>query len=388
MKKVVLIVTVEDSARTFYRKYVTFLRNRGWEVTVVGNSSGALEAWAASEGGTGYHIPYEREPAVVKDLQALWATVRLLRRIRPDAVVSATPKGGLLGTLAAKLAGVPVRIYQLWGLRLETESGLKRKILESCERTTIAAASQTVANSFSLARSAETLGLAPAGSIEVLGAGSSHGVDLERFSRSATGAVDPQTAAFLAPESDLTIVFIGRLTADKGISTLLKAAEAARASGLNIRLLLVGQVEDPQLADEVAKLDYIHRLDDVDDVRPYMAAADVLCLPTLREGFPNVVLEAAALEVPAIVTDATGAVDSVVDGETGWIFPVENAQALTEVIIDVVQRPAQLRERGLAARARVERDFEQVFMFDLQESNITQQLQLSEDLEDRVGPHS
>ena len=377
MKKVVLIVTNEVSALTFYKNYVRFLRERGWDVTVVGNSSGALEAWAASEGATGYNIPYERDPSMAKDLQTLLATIRLLRRIRPDAVVSATPKAGLLGTLAAKLAGVPVRIYQLWGLRLETESGLKRKILESCERAAIATATQTVANSFSLARAAETLGLAPPRSIEVLGAGSSHGVDLDRFSRSAAGAVDEHTAAFLAPESDLTIAFIGRLTPDKGISTLLRAVDAARARGFDIRLLLVGPVENRQLAEEVAHADHICRLDNVDDVRPYMTAADVLCLPTLREGFPNVVLEAAALEVPAIVTDATGAIDSVVDGETGWIFPVEDAHALTEVIIDISEQPAQLRERGTAARARVEENFEQVFMFGLQEANIAQQLQLS-----------
>jgi hypothetical protein len=375
MKTIVLIVTVEDSALTFYRNYVRFLRERGWEVTVVGNSSGALETWAASEGATGYHIPYERDPAMAKDLQTLLATIKLLRRIRPDAVVSATPKAGLLGTLAAKFAGVPVRVYQLWGLRLETETGLKRKILEACERTTIRSATQTVANSFSLARAAEALGLAPADSIEVLGAGSSHGVNLKRFSRSAAGPVDDDTAAFLASGSDLTIVFIGRLTPDKGITTLLEAVDTARARGLNIRLLLVGEVENQQLAEEVAGAEHIRRLDDVDDVRPYMTSADVLCLPTLREGFPNVVLEAAALEVPAIVTDATGAIDSVVDGETGWVFPVEDANALAEVIVEVVERPEQLRQRGAAARARVEEHFEQVFMFGLQETNVAHQLQ-------------
>lgn len=377
MKKVVLILTSENSALTFYRNYLRFLRERGWEVTVLANSSGALEEWAATEGATGYHIPYERNPSMLKDLQTLIATARLLRKIRPDAVVSATPKGGLLGTLAGKLAGVPVRIYQLWGLRLETETGLKRKVLEASERTAIAASTQTVANSFSLARAAEALGLAAPNSIEVLGAGSSHGVDLERFSRAATGPVDDHTAAFLAQDSDLKIVFIGRLTPDKGISTLLQAVTTVRARGLNIRLLLIGSVEDQRLAHEVAEAEHIHRLDDVDDVRPYITSADVLCLPTLREGFPNVVLEAAALEVPSVVTDATGAIDSVVDGETGWIFPVENAEALAQVITEITHHPEHIRQRGRQARARVENEFEQVFMFGLQEENIAQQLHLA-----------
>lgn len=375
MRKLVMILTTESSALTFYKGYLRFLRERGWDVTVVANSTGALETWAATEGAVGHHIPYERNPAVVKDLQTLWATVRLLLRIRPDVVVSATPKGGLIGTLAAKFAGVPVRIYQLWGLRLETESGLKRKILETSERAAIRSATQTVANSFSLARAAEALGLAEANTIEVLGAGSSHGVDIERFSRSATGPVDEQTAAFLAEDSDLDIVFIGRLTPDKGISTLLQAVRTVRARGLDVRLLLIGSVEDQQIADEVAQADHILRLDEVDDVRPYITSGDVLCLPTLREGFPNVVLEAAALEVPAVVTDATGAVDSVVDGETGWIFPVEDSQALADVLVDIIEHLEQIHERGARARARVETAFEQVFMFGLQEKNIAQQLE-------------
>ncbi|OAV51901.1 glycosyltransferase family 4 protein [Enteractinococcus helveticum] len=375
MKKVVLIVTVEDSALTFYRNYVRFLVGRGWEVSVIGHSSGALEAWAASEGATGYHIPYERDPSMGKDLQTLWATVRLLRRIRPDVVVSATPKVGLLGTLAARLVGVPVRIYQLWGMPLETVTGLKRKILDVAERTSIRSATQTVANSFSLARTAEALELAPQGHIDVLGVGSSHGVNLEWFDRAATGPVDADTAAFLAADCDLTIVFIGRLTPDKGISTLLQAVDSARAGGLNIRLVLVGPVENRQLAEEVSDVEHIHRLDNVEDVRPYITAADVLCLPTLREGFPNVVLEAAALEVPAVVTDATGAIDSVVDGETGWIFPVENPHALAEVITEIVAHPEQIQQRGTKARRRVEEHFEQVYMFGLQEDNIAQQLE-------------
>lgn len=375
MKKVVLIVTVEDSALTFYRNYVRFLVGRGWEVSVIGHSSGALEAWAASEGATGYHIPYERDPSVGKDLQTLWATVRLLRAIRPDVVVSATPKVGLLGTLAARLVGVPVRIYQLWGMPLETVTGLKRKILDVAEWTSIRSATQTVANSFSLARTAEALELAPQGHIDVLGVGSSHGVNLEWFDRAATGPVDADTAAFLAADCDLTIVFIGRLTPDKGISTLLQAVDTARAGGLNIRLVLVGPVENRQLAEEVSDVEHIHRLDNVEDVRPYITAADVLCLPTLREGFPNVVLEAAALEVPAVVTDATGAIDSVVDGETGWIFPVENPHALAEVITEIVAHPEQIQQRGTKARRRVEEHFEQVYMFGLQEDNIAQQLE-------------
>lgn len=376
MKTIVLIVTDESSAVVFYKGYARFLREHGWEVIVITKSQGDIEDWASNEGATAFSVDLTRDPSVLLDLKALWQMYRLLKSLKPSVVVSATPKAGLLGTLAAKLARVPTRIYQLWGLRLESETGLTRRILWTAERVAMWASTQCVANSVSLASVTESLGIAPEGSITVLGSGSSHGVDLKRFSPDMAPEPDAVAAEFLAAEADLTVVFVGRLTPDKGIDTLLTALDTTRAKGVDVRALLVGEVENEGVGAVIAQApDYIHATGDVLDVRPYIDSADVLCLPTLREGFPNVVLEAAALERPAVVSDATGAIDSVVDGETGWVFPVGDADALATIFGDISAAPELRLQRGHSARRRVVDEFEQVQMWELQLHNIESQVQ-------------
>ena len=377
MKRIVLFVTTEGTAMTFYQGYLRFLSEKGWDVVIVTKSNGPLREWAESEGATAYSLEFKRNPSLLHDVKALLSTYLLLRKLQPQVIVSATPKAGLLGTLAGKLTKIPVRIYQLWGLRLETETGLKRRILAGLERITIAASTQCVANSRSLARTTEALGLAPTGSIPVLGQGSSHGVNLQRFSPSTVPDLEPQTENFLRQKKELTIAFVGRLTSDKGVETLIDAVKLAREEGVSVRALLVGALEDDNTARQIAQVpDYFCTTGKVEDVRPYISAADVLCLPTLREGFPNVVLEAAALNVPAIVTDATGAIDSVLDGETGWVFPVGDSRALASIICGISGRHDLLLERGARARERVEKEFEQTYMWSLQVQNIEGQLKL------------
>ncbi|HZK04736.1 MAG TPA: glycosyltransferase family 4 protein [Actinomycetaceae bacterium] len=379
-RTVVLIVTLEITAVNFYTGYVRYLTERGWNVVVIARSAGRLEQWAAGEGATAASIDFARRPAPWPDLKALAATTRLLRHLRPDAVISATPKAGLLGTLSARLAGVPVRIYQLWGLRLETESGLKRTALALTERLAMNSATQCVANSRSLAAAAERLGLAPEGGVTVLGAGSSHGVDVERFSPDGEYSLDEAANRFLTEsDAELRLVYVGRLTPDKGIECMLDALEICERRGHRVAALVVGYPDSAAIMARIERADQARVLlvGPVRDVRPYLKAAGVLCLPTLREGFPNVVLEAAAMGIPAVVSDATGAIDSVVDGVTGKVFPVNDAGRLASALIEFAETPALLRSLGRAARERVEREFRQSHVWRLQADNLEKQAALA-----------
>ncbi|MGA4508457.1 glycosyltransferase family 4 protein [Propionibacteriaceae bacterium G1746] len=371
-----MIVTAEITAVTFLKGYVRHLGQNGWDVRIIGRSTGRLEPWAQSEGAVGLSVGFEREPAPLADVKALAQTLRLLLKDRPDVVVTATPKAGLLGTVAAWIARVPVRVYQVWGLRLETETGLKRRVLAALERVAVMASTQVVANSASLAEELASEGLVGRRPVRVLGAGSSHGVDVMHFAPSSGGPLDDGTRRFLALQpDDLAIVFIGRLAIDKGIDTLVQALGMCRDRGRRVRALIVGPVENVDVGSLVpdAVSDLVHLVGSATDVRPYIAAADVLCLPTLREGFPNVVLEAASMGVPAIVSDATGAVDSVVAGVTGQVFPVGDAAALADAIERYIDDPEQVRRHGEAARERAVNDFEQSRIWDLQLDNIEQQ---------------
>lgn len=369
-KVVAILVTSEDTALAFLSGYVRFLVGRGWRVIVGANSpTGQLVEMANSVGAEALHVAWEREPAPLSDAQALWHLTGQLRTMRPDLVVTATPKAGLIGTLAAFMAGVRPRVYQLWGLRLETSTGAVRVILGILEWLSIRISTVCVANSQSLARRAEELRLAPKGSIKVLGRGSSHGVNVDYFSPDAEVTLDPETHAFLSGHAaDLTVVFVGRLHPDKGIDTLLRALAVCAGQGTAVRTIIVGPDEgfDPNRYIAGLPQDRIHLTGNVSDVRPYVLACDVLCLPSLREGFPNVVLEAAALGKPAVVSDATGVVDSVIDGETGRLFPTGDAHALAARFIELAADPSSVSHMGAAARSWATHNFPQEHIWDLQ----------------------
>jgi glycosyltransferase involved in cell wall biosynthesis len=378
-KSVCFIVTAESTATTFYRGYVRFLHNHGWDVVVLAASNGKLESWATSEGAKAIVIPFAREPDLAKDLIAFIRVVVILRQMRPSVVVSATPKAGLVGTTAAWLTRVPVRIYALWGLRLETTTGVKMVVLKACEKIAMHCATSVLANSQSLAKIATRLGLPGRKRIEVVGPGSSHGVNTRHFSLSACyGAVDSYTECFLRNNpAELTVCFIGRMSPDKGISCLLSAVALAARNGVRLRLILVGKSEDSATERLIVNHDtklLVHWVPNVDDVRPYLEIADVLCLPTLREGFPNVVLEAASMGIPAIVSSATGAIDSVQDGVTGWIVSVNDVDGFAHRFAWCAAHLSQLKFMGSVARKRVEREYTQSYVWSINEDYIKSQL--------------
>ncbi|WP_166805975.1 glycosyltransferase family 4 protein [Cryobacterium sp. TMT1-3] len=376
---VCFVVTVESTALNFYQGYLSFLEQNGWRVWLIAASAGRLEGFAANENATAVSVQMERDPSPIKDFLSLIRMTRAIYLIRPDVVVTATPKAGLIGGVAAVLCRVPTRVYQLWGLRLETEVGLKRRLLMFTEMITLRSSTQVVANSESLAALVGTLRLAKGLRPLVLGKGSSHGVDIVKFSDQAVfGEVDAATQAFLEKDpSSKTLAFIGRIHDDKGIDTLAVALEICFKFGTKVNVLMIGTKESQRAVDRIdqaARLGPIHWVGEVHDTRPYVNATDILCLPSRREGFPNVVLEAAAMGVPAIVSDATGVVDSVEDGSTGIIFPTDNAVALAQAINVLVKDSALRRDLGLRAQERVRSDFRAESIWALQEKNLREQL--------------
>lgn len=352
-RRIIFVVTSSLTATTFLRGYLRALRSSGWQVGVVAAPGPGLEDLAAAEGVALHQVAMKREPSLVSDVLALVNMTWLLLRARPDVIVYATPKASLLAAVAARIAGVRVRIYELWGLRLETATGLGARALHGLERFTMALSTSIVANSASLARRAVDLGLTGKEPV-VLGLGSSHGVDLDRFSRGANiPDVDERTRIFLDETEGLTVGFVGRLHPDKGIDTLLEALTIVAESGTKVRAVLVGGDEGADVSARVSALSdkvAVHLTGAVPDPRPYLIEFDVIVLVSLREGFPNVILEAAAMKVPAIVSRSTGTVDSVEDGITGLIVGVSDSTALALGISQIAASPDKRRDFGESAR--------------------------------------
>lgn len=346
------VLTAAMAAPRMLRGQCRYWASRGYEVTVATAPGTDLEAFGRSEGVKTATVPLARRPSLLADLWALFRLWRLMRRLRPAVVEAGTPKAGLLGVLAARLACVPVVFYALHGLRPETARGPLRWFLLGCERLTTSLADETICVSRSLRRRARELGALASNRGVVLGAGSANGVDLQRLRGAPTRGRDAVPV----------VGFVGRFARDKGIGELLEAFLSLKGRFPTLRLLLVGDVEpgDPP-TDEQHRM--IEARDDVecpgfvDDAAPYYAAMDVLALPSRREGLPQVVLEAAARCRPTVACRATGSVDAVEHGVTGLLTPPDDARALAEALGALLD-DAVLRERmGIAARARVESEF-------------------------------
>jgi glycosyltransferase involved in cell wall biosynthesis len=293
--------------------------------------------------------------APLADLVSLLRLWRLLGKLKPDLVEFSTPKAGLLGSLAARLHGVPRCIYMLRGLRLETATGINRRILLAAERLASACAQVVLCNSESLRAEALALGLAPAAKLHLLGDGSSNGVDIERFS---PGPSDIRERLGL-PSNAPVVGFVGRLTRDKGLPELIEAFDAIVKAEPEAHLLLVGWYDagEDALSDDLrARIEghpHIHLTGFVDSAAPYYRAMDLMVLPTWREGFPNAVLEAAATGIPVVTTMSTGSRDSVVPEVTGLLIPPGYPEAICEAVVKLIRDPERRRRMGEAARAWV-----------------------------------
>jgi glycosyltransferase involved in cell wall biosynthesis len=262
---------------------------------------------------------------------------------------------------AAAHARTPVRVYHLHGLRFVTASGWRRWVLRVAERTSCALAHRVLAVSPSLRALVVEEGLCPQDKVRVLRAGTVNGVDAERFAPLAPAVRSATRARHGIPDDALVVGFVGRLTRDKGLVELARAWRELRADG-RLHLLLVGPHDpsDAPPADVLAELredPRVHRTGQVADTPPLYAAMDVLALPTHREGFGQVALEAAAMTLPVVATRVTGCVDAVRDGVTGTLVPARDAAALAAALRRYLDDPALRSSHGACARRRALAEF-------------------------------
>jgi glycosyltransferase involved in cell wall biosynthesis len=301
----------------------------------------------------------EREIDLRTDRPALARWIQLLRDLRPDVLNVGTPKAGLLGMIAGWLLRVPRRVYIMRGLRLEgAGSRVQLAVLWLAERLTVLLATDVVCVSHSLRDEAASRRLLGRRRAVVIGIGSSNGVNPERWDPALAAADrDAVRKEWKANEGDLVVGFVGRISYTKGVPDLLAAARMVE--DLPVVVVLVGPVEDDALRPVLDALgERVVLMDEwATDLAEVYAGMDVLALPTDREGFPNVVLEAALAEVPAITTKATGARDSVVPGVTGWLVDVGSPAQLAEAIRACARDRDAVREAGRAARERALLEF-------------------------------
>jgi glycosyltransferase involved in cell wall biosynthesis len=362
--RLVYIATDPLTAFRLMDGQLAYMQKSGFDVTVITAPGPQLDATAVREGVTAVAVPMKRDPAPLADVVSLARLTATLRRLRPDIVNAGTPKAGLLGVTAARLARVPVIVYLLRGLRFEGAHGARRLLLAATEHVAAGLSHRVFVNSRSLRERFTALGCAPPDKTWIPGEGSSNGVEVERFApnaeRRAWAKAERRT---LKIEDDAIVVgFVGRFVRDKGLLELVQAFREAARELPALRLLLVGEHDatdplPPDVASFIANDPRVIKTGFVDEPARYYWLMDLFVFPSYREGFPNAPLEAAAAELPVVAFRATGTIDAVVDGRTGALVAAKDVPALGRAMLSYARDPALRRQHGAAGARRVSETF-------------------------------
>lgn len=372
-EKVLHIIAVSFSINYFFGKQFSYLKTKNQNEYHLGCSPSDEFLELSKELD---YIPFEvlitREISPFKDLMAIIKVRSYIKKNKITKVIGHTPKGGMIAMIASFLAGVSTRIYFRHGLVYETSTGLKRFILKFIDKLSGSIATKVVCVSESIKNISEKDKLNNPKKNIVLGLGTCNGIDTEeKYNPDNYREEDLNNlrSKLLIDEKDFVVGFVGRLVRDKGIDELIKAWEIIQAKHKNVKLLLVGPIE---LRDSIS--DYSKNIiledksivftDFVLDAAPYYRLMDVFILPSYREGFPTVALEASSMKKPVLITRATGCTEAIKENETG-IFITYDPNEIASKIIYYIENRGMIELHGQNGREFVEKNFEQTKIWDI-----------------------
>lgn len=357
MKKLCFVATIPAVIQAFMKDAIQASSER-WAVNVVSNPRGA----ELLQGLNAEFIPVaiERKISPWRDLRALVELFGLFRRERYQLVHSIMPKTGLLTMLAAWAAGIPYRLHTFTGQVWATKQGWKRQSLKIFDKIIVKLATHILVDSPSQRDFLVAEGILGSRQGLVLGQGSICGVNAEIFKPDMETRERIRSILDIDPNQPV-ILFLGRLNRDKGILDLASAFVKLAEKHPDAVLVLVGAEEDvpfTRIQEICGKYrTQLRRINYTPNPEHYMAMADIFCLPSYREGFGQVIIEAAATGIPAVATKIYGITDAVADQKTGILYPAGDVNALAQALSHLIENPVYRLELGRAAQTRAVSQF-------------------------------
>ena len=345
---------------------------RQYDVVLLSSPGKEMDDAVAEHGVKAIAVPMQRHISIRHDIVSLWRIVRAFLREKPTMVHSMTPKAGLLCMVAAWMCRVPVRSQTVTGLVFPSSHGLKKKLLMLTDAITCRCATHIIPEGEGVKNDLLSNGITRK-PLQVLGYGNVMGIDVQRFSRRKE---IEEAASEIRDNSVFTYLFVGRIVGDKGINELVSAFVRLNRTHPNTRLLLVGFFEnelDPvspearRLIEECEQIEYAGEQKG-DNLVAYYAASDCFVFPSYREGFPNTVIEAGAMDLPCIVTDINGSREIIEHGKNGIIIPVRDEQAIyqsmEQMLTDEQMRKGMTEKAREMIVSRYERGFVRQCLYD------------------------
>ena len=361
--KIIRTATVPESLDVLLKGQLSFL-NQYYQVLAVSGSGAHLQNVADREGVAVYPVEMERRIAPLQDLKSLYRLYRCFKKERPSIVHSITPKAGLLSMVAAKLAGVPIRMHTFTGLIFPSKAGLFQRLLIMMDKMLCRCATHIIPEGEGVKADLQRFRITNK-PMHIVANGNVNGVDLDYFNKDRITITNrEQLKQELGIEAnDYVFIFVGRLVRDKGINELVQVFDTLSATDPRVKLLLVGPAEpelDPLLPETVQRIEQNRNIITVGlqkDVRPYFAISQALVFPSYREGFPNVVLQAGAMELPSIVSNISGCNEIIREGVNGAIIPSKDADSLLQAMKMFLARQEEISTWSKAAREIVEQKY-------------------------------
>lgn len=360
--KLIRITTISGSLNTLLKGQLQFLNQYFDVVGIASDEECLLKQVEQREGIKTINVPMRRNISVINDIISLWQLIKIFNKEKPYIVHANTPKGSLLGMVAAKIARVPIRIYTVTGLRFETTHGVFRLILKTMERLTCFCATKIIPEGDGVKNTLIRENITQKPLCKILN-GNINGVDLDFYN--ITAELKSKVSKIKEHDNRFTFIFVGRIVRDKGINELISAFDRLNEQLSNIKLLLVGSFEDkldpvlPETKQKIKNNPNIIFCGYQNDIRTYLAASDVLVLPSYREGFPNVVLQGGAMALPCIVSDINGCNEIIIEGLNGLIVPSQDEKALYASMLKLATDNDLLMEMSLSARNLIASRFRQ-----------------------------
>lgn len=351
-----IMTTVPITLVFFYNGLLDFFVDKGFEVTVITSPDEQLINKLSSRVKYIF-LPMRREISPLKDLGAFIRLVRVLKKGRFDIIQYCTPKAAFLGSTASWLCRIPVRLYLMWGVYYTSQTGLLRAVMKTIEKLSCFFSTHVSPDSYGNYHFAISEGLCSSEKISVVGEGSASGIDLDRFDSDRFQGKNVKVRNDLnIPPDSIVVGFIGRLCRDKGINELVLAFKELVKKNVGLYLLLVGSMEDSICKFEIAVQEMLQHNRNVlrvgyqDKPEEFLAAMDIFVLPSYREGFGNVNIEASAMSLPVIATDIPGSRNSVLNGETGLLIPCKSVGKLKEVLETLIEDKGLRGRMGMAGK--------------------------------------
>ncbi len=363
MSKICILTTVSISIRYFYQGPIDALNKAGFETSVICADDPQIRNLIPADTDF-FPAEFSRVIDPLGDIKVLWKLYRFFRNKRLDIVQYSTPKASLLGSVAAFLARVPVRVYILWGLYYMGQSSLKRIMFKTFERIICLLSTNIVPIAHEMIDFIEAEGLAKSSKCEVMYNGSACGIDLQQFDPEKWRDSRNEVRNNLnIPEYAIVIGTVARLTGDKGINELVEAFNILCDETPLLYLLLIGVQEEkdrllPSTEQIIANNTKVRAVGWQKSSLPYYAAMDIFCLPTYREGFGKVNLEAQAMGLPVVSTNVIGPHESVKNGETGFLVEPRSTRALVEPLKKLIFDAELRKQIGQKGRERIKQKFD------------------------------